>query len=286
MAFNAAKSVRDKFKSRQSQKNAAQDVLSGGITYARREHMDAKSKGGGGGGGGSGLTREEQIKERLSEIQKQREAGEARGREAANRIKFGQLKTPFAKQQAILRDRLQGRMGGLNEGEGAALRERALVGQGQAQQGQMRALRGIQGSTGVQGPAAAAQQQRLVEAGGQQRADLERNLLLENVGLQRQGALDFQNLLGQQGAQNLGIQQFNVGQSQREQLLKETLPMQFGQASAAERQAAINEILGEQAARTAQEKVKVGDAGPGGAIAEQNPFKKGGDLDFGKLWGF
>jgi hypothetical protein len=99
-----------------------------------------------------------------------------------------------------------GRMTPVQERANIAAREAGLTDIGQTQQRANRQLRGIQGQTGVTGPAAGAQQMELLRQGQLARAGLER-------GMQ-------ENLMAVEGQ--------DLDRRAREQLLGLSLPMQFG----------------------------------------------------------
>lgn len=152
-----------------------------------------------------------------------------------------------AAENLQLKQLLEGRLGGLSAGEGAAMREQALGGIGQQRQTDVRALRGMQGAQGVRGPAAVSQQQDIFNQAADRRSDLEQQLLLRNVAMKQQAAQDFGRELARQQTQGLGIEQFNIGQANQEQSIRQAFPFLFANLGAQEQAAATGSVVGRDA---------------------------------------
>jgi hypothetical protein len=198
------------------------------------------------------LLDEERFKQRradeLAQIEEKRGRDIESGREFVKDFSLGRItETPLAAQNEKLRALLEGRLGGLGAGEGAALREQAFRGLGQQTQGDIRALRGIQGAQGVTGPAAVAQQQNVFSQAADRGSDLEQQLLLRNLDIQRQAAGDFGSEIARQQGQQLGINQFNIGQSNQEAAIRNAFPFLFANLGAQEQATATGAITGRDA---------------------------------------
>jgi hypothetical protein len=195
---------------------------------------------------------EERFKQRrsdeLAQIEEKRGRDLQSGKDFIKDFSLGRIEqTPLSGENERLRSLLEGRLGGLSSGEGAALREQAFRGLNQQRQGDVRALRGIQGAQGVRGPAAVAQQQNVFGEAADRASDLEQQLLLRNLDIQRQAAGDFQSEVGRQQAQQLGISEFNIGQGTQEAALKNAFPFLFANLGAQEQAAATGAITGRDA---------------------------------------
>lgn len=198
------------------------------------------------------LLDEERFKTRRDEalqgIEAKRDKDLQSGRDFIKDFSLERIKeTPFATENEKLRTLLESRLGGLNAGEGAALREQAFRGLNQQRQGDIRDLRGIQGAQGVRGPAAVAQQQNVFSQAADRGSDLEQQLLLRNIDIQRQAAGDFSGEISRQGTQQLGIDQFNIGQSTQEAKLKQAFPFLFANLGAQEQASATGNITSRDA---------------------------------------
>lgn len=198
------------------------------------------------------LLDEERFKERrsteLQSIEEKRNKDLQSGRDFIKDFSLDRIKaTPLAAENQKIRALLESRLGGLSSGEGAALREQAFRGLNQQRQGDIRDLRGIQGAQGVRGPAAVAQQQNVFSQAADRGSDLEQQLLLRNMEIQRQAAGDFSGEVARQQGQTLGIDQFNIGQQGKEAGLKAAFPFLFANLGAQEQATATGAITGRDA---------------------------------------
>lgn len=191
--------------------------------------------------------RRQRVQDALTRIEEKRARDLASGTEFIKDFSMGTIADedrPLKAENEQLRKLLQDRLGGLTSGEGAALRETAFRGLNQRRQGDIRALRGLQGGQGIRGPAAVAQQQDVFRQSADRASDLEQQLLQRNIDIQRQAAGDFQSEIGRQQTQDLGIQQFNIAQADREAALKKAFPFAFAGLGAQEHGAAASEVSG------------------------------------------
>lgn len=199
------------------------------------------------------LLDEEQFKQRRQEekdrIKESRQTNIQEGQEFIKDFSLGRIGDDPTRtaDNLKLKQLLEGRLGGLSSGEGAAMREQAFGGLNRQRQEGIRALRGLQGSQGVRGPAAVAQQQDVFNRAADRGSDLEQQLLLRNIDIQRQASADFGNELQRQQSQGLGIEQFNIGQGDRETGIKTAFPLQFANLGLQEDAAATGAITGRDA---------------------------------------
>jgi len=193
---------------------------------------------------------EEKFKQRrqeeLDDLKARRNVDLAEGRDFVKDFSLGRISQPLGDENTKLRTLLEGRLGGLNAAENAALREQSFQGLNQQRQGDIRDLRGIQGAQGIRGPAAGAQQQDVFRQAADRGSDLEQQLLLRNLDIKRQAAQDFQGEVGRQQTQNIGIQGQNLQQSNQEAQVKNAFPFLFANLGAQEAATATNTITSRQ----------------------------------------
>lgn len=193
-----------------------------------------------------GLLDDERFRARrqveLNDIESRRNANIKTGQDYIKNFALGRMNQPLTGENDQLRSLLQGRLGGLAAGENAAMREQAFRGLNQQRQGDLRELRALQGQQGIRGPAAAAQNQLVMREAADRGSDLEQQLLIENIAQRRQAAQDFAAEINRQQAQNLGIQQANLLQSNRESEIRNAFPFLFAGLGAAEQSTATANI--------------------------------------------
>lgn len=137
--------------------------------------------------------REESYNRMIAQSRQEREkdlaAGRARGEELFGKTFYSQSRDERSGDIADVLARRKEALSGLSSEENTAARESMALNLGRQQQGALRNLRASQATAGLTGGVAAAQNQQLLNQGAQQRADVERQLFLENIA-QKQNALN------------------------------------------------------------------------------------------------
>lgn len=129
---------------------------------------------------------------------------------------LGRVDQPLSSEMADILARRKSALEGFSAQENEALRAKMLEEIGRGEQTALRQLRGIQGSSGIRGGLASAQQANILKAADDAKTQAERDLFIQNI-LQKQNALgSYEQTVGSQSAQDLGIQQFNIGQQGKE----------------------------------------------------------------------
>jgi VIT1/CCC1 family predicted Fe2+/Mn2+ transporter len=182
----------------------------------------------------------------LSDIQDARKTAMAQGRQRAEQAFQGAGQDVFFTrgQGAIQSDvgdiiaRRRAALAGLTGEESNAMREQELAGITQSEATAARQLRGAQAASGVRGGLAGAQQAALIQQAQNKRAELERQLFLENI-RQKQAALGaFEGTIGQEAQQ-----------ARQRELAKLGIEMGFGQMGSSEAAAAGQIQAGQEGAR-------------------------------------
>jgi hypothetical protein len=108
-------------------------------------------------------------------------------------------------------------VGGLNAQEMTAARDQMIRGMQGQNQNAMRALYSQQARSGIRGGMAGAQAARMQQKFGQERAQQEQKLMLDNYALKRQGQNDYQDLMMRQkfGELNQGLGEAGLGVADR-----------------------------------------------------------------------
>lgn len=204
------------------------------------------------------------------ELRRQREIdltrGFERGKDLFGSDRLGRLGE--GKYQGGLDDLIKSRqrqaVEGLQANEYQAQREQMLQGLNQGTLEQQRALRAIQGRSGIRGGLAAAQMGQIQGNAAQQRANLERDLLVQNIGQkqQAQNALE-QSMRAEQG-QQAEREKFNLGQRQRELMGMLTSSLGEAQLGGAERGSISQEEIGR-----AMQQTVANQLGSGGAMGKK-----------------
>jgi len=213
---------------------------------------------------------------------------EGRANEVRNLIteRKGQLdlaKNRSADIQRII-DMRSANLSGFTPDELNAMRAQEAAQMGRAQSTALRQLRGAQASAGLRGGAAAAQQAGILGQAQAARANLERDLFLQNIA-QKRAALDsydqsvrgiegeefgqresaiggLENLTTASRADELARQQYNQAQLGRERMGQASSAFGIAGLSAQEQAAALQNILGEKQAAATVEAANA--AGKGG----------------------
>ncbi len=144
-------------------------------------------------------------------------------------------------------------LGGLTGEEMQAERDQAKNNINRATQTQLRGLRGAQAASGVRGSSAVAQQAGILGEGANRQADFERDLMLQQRGVQQQALDSFAGNTQQRQASDRELNQFNLSQAANEKFAQLSTGFGFGQLGVTAR-------AGEQAA-AAQEKAAAASGG-------------------------
>jgi hypothetical protein len=209
-------------------------------------------------------------KEQWEALRGQREADIARGEERGQKLfgagSLGRLDdTRYqAGIERSLVDRLNQAQMGLQAPEYQAQREQAMLGMQQGQQEQLRALRGLQARSGVRGGLAGAQQAQLLNQAQAARANVERDLMVQNIAQKQAAQQSLENLLQSQQQAKTAQQQFNLQQAQREKMGQLTSMMGEAQLGGAERGAVSQEMIGRAMQQAVQNQL-----GSGGAMGKK-----------------
>lgn len=155
-------------------------------------------------------------------------AGRERGRAIFGQQALGRLQDTYAPQVAEMLAMRKNQLGGLQAPEYQALRERGMANLNQDLATQMRQARAGAASNGLTGPARAAQQMALQKAGLGQRQGLTRDLAIEDMNRRQQAMNAYEQSLGSNRAADIGRQQYNIGQSNKELYGKLGTEMGYG----------------------------------------------------------
>lgn len=149
--------------------------------------------------------------------------------------KLGRLEAgPSADVQDIIARRKAG-LEGLSAEENQAIRERGSQSIDRSTQASLRQLRGVQGATGQRGGSAVANQARILQAGQGAKANVERDLAIQNIGVKSQalGAAE-SSILGSE-AQSRENTLFNIRQQNKEAAGRQAAGLSFAGLAAQER---------------------------------------------------
>lgn len=174
-------------------------------------------------------------------------------------------------------------LGGYTAEEQNALRENNLRTIQQGNAGAMRALASQQAAAGVRGPAAVAQRSNLIKAQGQQIADAERSLFVDQIG-QKRAALDkleastsaaenseftrnqaandaLEKSITGARADELARTQYNQGQAGKEKYGALTTELGYASLGAGERAGIMQRLLGQDQLEAANAQANSGGGG-------------------------
>ena len=168
------------------------------------------------------------------------------GEGAIGKTAFGNVRQERSGDLADILQRRRDALGGLDSTEGNALREASLRGLTSQQQSSARNLRGSLGN--LRGGAAAAAQADLANQGQNQRAQMEQDLLLQNVNIRNQALNDFEGTLSRAEQDELSRQQYNQAQAAREMSARGGAQLGFANLGQAERNQLFGQINAENQA--------------------------------------
>jgi hypothetical protein len=179
-----------------------------------------------------------------SQRAKDMKAGQKRGEQLFGEGKLGRVNEASSPEmQALLAQRMQQTKGYSNE-ERNLLNSQYMGELGQQFAGQNLEARRLAQAGGLRGPAAAALAQRSLADQSGARANLQRDLFLQEQG-QARGALDkYETSLGGKEAKELEKQMFNLAQKNKEKLGVLGTEQGYAQLGSGDRAAAIQQIVG------------------------------------------
>lgn len=197
---------------------------------------------------------QQQAAAKLAQAQAAREAdltkGRARGQELFADKSLGRVDQDRSAEVADIVARRKANLAGFTPEEMNAMQSNQVQSINQANQGQNRALMAAQARSGVRGAAAIAQQQQALKAQSAQRADLERNLFLENMNQKRSALGEAERSIGGARADELARQQFNLAQMGKEKAAQLSTELGYGQLGAGERSAVMQSMAAQEGGDT------------------------------------
>ena len=206
--------------------------------------------------------REESLTRLSEQARIAREQDMARGRARGEQM-FGSpaIETSRQERSTDIADILaarRGQVGGFSAEENSALRSQMLQQLGQSETTQMRGLRGQQATQGIRGGMAAAQQQQQLAANQNARAQMERDLFIQNIAQQQQALGGYEQAVRAAEQEEIG----RYGQRQVGILGTE---MGYGQLGAADRASLTQQLMGQSEAEIGAVREKKNFLGqPGG----------------------
>lgn len=123
-------------------------------------------------------------------------AGEAYASKYFGPGKLGRVKEDISPEMKSILAMRQANLNGFTPEEQTMQREQFTTQLGGQQQGNMRALRGMQGSSGVRGPAAGAQAVNIANATTAARGQAERDMAINQIGAKREALGQYQTAQG------------------------------------------------------------------------------------------
>lgn len=193
--------------------------------------------------------REEANQRLLDRLRTEREAdlaqGRARGSQLFGEGSLGRVGEVRSADIADILARRKAGLEGLNAAENQALREQAFSGLKSQAATQARQLRGAQGGAGITGAVAAAQQARLMRSADDQKRQLERDLLIENIRQKQEALAGYEQSLRATEEDELGRRKYNLGAGAAEKAGQISTELGYGGLGAGERSAAQQQALGE-----------------------------------------
>lgn len=140
---------------------------------------------------------------------------------------MGRMTDPRAADTQTQLNLLKERQKGMDSKEELAAREQATSEINRTMSNNMERYASMAGAQGIHGGASANLQGRAITEAGQQQADFQRKLILDNIGIKQQASDRYGSMLGQQQNTELGIQQYNNGQANAELYGRTTVPFQI-----------------------------------------------------------
>ena len=176
-------------------------------------------------------------KNKLNEIQ--REYDIAKGQETLGKeFSEGSLGRIDAGRSQNIQDIIaskKARLSGFTAEENQALREKGVSSINKSTQTALRNLRGFQGATGVRGGTAGSQQLNILKSGIQSKANVERDLFLQNIEEKRRNLQDFEASVTGAEATEQERNLFNIDQANKEKFGRLSAGLGYAQLGVTER---------------------------------------------------
>lgn len=148
---------------------------------------------------------------------------------------LGRLSTERSAEMADIIARKKAGLEGFSSEEAQALRERGGQEITRSTQTALRQLRGLQGASGVRGASAVAGQAGILQAGQAAKANVERDLFIQNINQKRQALGDLESSVSGQEALSRQAEIFNIGQKSKEIAGRQASGLGFAALGATER---------------------------------------------------
>lgn len=184
--------------------------------------------------------------------------GRARGEELFKEGNLGRVRGQRSADTSDIIAKRKANLQGFTPEEQNAMKEGALKTLDQNAQTSARQLAINQARSGVRGATAAAQSASLQKGLAGAKADQERELFLKNIDNKRAALDALEGTTGRTEADELGREQFNIGQQNKETYGKLSTEMGFGSLGAGERAAVMESVLGQRQADVAANMPKGG----------------------------
>lgn len=172
--------------------------------------------------------------------------GQAIGEQQFGNGSLGRVDANRSSEMSGILDQYKQQAQGLTQPQQQAMTDQGNAQVNSALQNNLRNLRGTQGANGLQGGMAAGQQADQYRAAQAQQAQNQQNVFLKNVDYQRQGLNDYSTAANTQQQSELGRQQFNIGQQNKEAFGRQADALGYGSLASANYNGAQQSVLGQQ----------------------------------------
>ena len=172
-------------------------------------------------------------------------SGEARGNQIFGAGSMGRVDADRSGEVNNIINQRQQQAQGFSKEEQNAMRDQNLGSINQSQAGAMRQMKIQQAQSGARGALAANQRSKLLSDGQGQMVGAERDLFLKNIDARRSGLDSLEKTTAGARADELGRQQFNIDQTNREKMGQLTTQLGYAGLGAGERAALLQKVAGE-----------------------------------------
>lgn len=179
--------------------------------------------------------------------------GRARGQQLFGENTLGRLQAGRASEVADIIARRNKALSGPSAEEQNAQRAGYIQQLGSQQQAAARQLAISQARSGVRGGLASSQQAKLLSDMQGQGAEQERQLYLNQEQQKRDALSALEESIGRARSEEMGREQFNIGQAGKEKFGQLSTELGFGSLGAGERASVMQRLLGEDQAEAAKE---------------------------------